>query len=106
MFERVKEVRANKNRVARAQKARRKDDLDKLRQEASFRAQVMEQIRTVDALLESPQIKSVSIVVPEKHLPLFSRIIYASDLAEYDIRQSQEVGRANEFEVSRKIVGF
>jgi len=93
---RVREVLRNKNKVEKSQRARRKDEIQALRTSVAFKANLKEQFKVVNVLLNSPEVDSLIITVPDTHLALFGEAIYL-DLSEYDIAQVEN--EPNKFRV-------
>lgn len=101
---RVSEVIKNKNRVERTQKARRKEELNSLRVRSAFKARLYDELKKIDILLDSDEIESVIIAIPETFMSQFGEAIYSEDLAEYDIQQVE--GSPNLFHVRHKFIQF
>lgn len=101
---RVSEVLKNKNRVERTQKARRKEELNSLRIRSAFKARLYEELKKIDVLLDSDEVESVVISIPEAFMSQFGEAIYSEDLAEYDIQQLE--GSPNMFYVRHKFIQF
>lgn len=101
---RVQEVLKNKNRVERTQRARRKEELNSLRVSAAFKARLYDELKRIDILLDSDEIDSVVITIPDVFLAKFGEAIYSEDLAEYDIQQVD--GVPNQFYVKHKFIQF
>lgn len=101
---RIGEVLKNKNRVERANKARRKDELTKLRTRAAFNARLQEELSIVNLMLSDSDVDCVVIEVPEKYIALFSSAIYSEELADYSIAQHGD--EPNQFEIRPKMLSF
>lgn len=101
---RVSEVLKNRNRVERTQKARRKEELEALRTAAAFKARLYDELKKIDILLDSDEVDSVVITIPDIFLAKFGEAIYSEDLAEYDIQQVQDT--PNQFYVKHKYLQF
>lgn len=101
---RISEVLKNKNRVERSQKARRKEELNSLRSSASFKAKLYDELKKIDILLDSNEVDSVVITIPDMFIAKFGEAIYSEDLAEYDIQQVE--GVPNQFYVKHKYLQF
>lgn len=101
---RVSAVLKNKDRVEKTQKAQRKAEIEGMRNSAAFKARLYDELKKIDVLLESDEVKSVAIRIPEQFMARFGEAIYSEDLAEYDIIQDQET--PNIFHVSHKFVQF
>ena len=84
---RIAEVIKNKNIVEKSQRARRKEELARLKGKASYKASLNNEFRRIDALLNSDEIDGVIIKVPDKQLAQFSESIYSEELSAYDIIQ-------------------
>lgn len=101
---RIREVLKNRNRVEKTQRARRKEELNNLRGTAAFKARLYDELKKIDILLDSDEIDSVVITIPDVFLAKFGEAIYSEDLAEYDIQQVEEV--PNQFYVKHKFIQF
>lgn len=101
---RIGTVLKNRNRVERTQKARRKEELNSLRVRSAFKARLYDELKKIDILLNSNEVESVVIAIPEIFMPQFGEAIYSEDLAEYDIQQLQDA--PNKFCVRHKIIQF
>lgn len=101
---RVGDVIRNKNKVEKAHRARRKNEMLSLRDKSAFKAKLHDELRHVEAVLDSNEVESVVITVPDKFMYQFNSAIYGEDLAGYDIMQSTEA--PNKFYIKRKIVRF
>lgn len=101
---RVSEVLKNRNRVEKTQKARRKEELNDLRIRSAFKARLYDELKKIDILLDSDEIKSIVISIPENFMSQFGEAIYSEDLAEYDIQQVE--GSPNLFSVRHRIIQF
>lgn len=101
---RISEVIKNKNKVEKAHRARRKNEMLNLRDKSAFKAKLHDELKHIEAILDSNEVDSVVIVIPEKFMYQFNSAIYAEDLAGYDIEQSNEA--PNKFYIKRKIVRF
>ena len=100
----IREVLENRNKVERAEKARRKEDLNALKEDSVYRARLLDELGKIDMILDSEDVKAVIIEVNEKELPKFGRAIYSSELAEYDVVQVNN--SANKFKISRKLIVY
>ena len=101
---RVREVLKNRNRVEKTQRARRKEEINSLRVNSAFKARLYDELKRIDILLDSDEIDSVIITIPDVFLPKFGEAIYSEDLAEYDIQQVD--GVPNQFYVRHKFIQF
>ena len=99
---RIAEVIKNKNRVEKSQRTRRKEELTKLKIEASYKASLSDGLRHIDALLESPEISGVIIKIPEKQIAMFTTAIYSEELAGYEVIQNSE--KPDEFIIRYKLI--
>lgn len=101
---RISEVLKNRNRVERTQRSRRKDELNSLRVSAAFKARLYDELKKIDLLLDSDEIESIVITVPNNFLSQFGEAIYSEDLAEYDIQQVD--GEPNQFYVKHRYLSY
>jgi hypothetical protein len=84
---RTSEVIKNKNRVEKTQRARRQEEIRSNQTASAFRARLYEELKKIDLLLDSEEIESIVITIPNQFLAQFGEAIYSEDLAEYDIQQ-------------------
>lgn len=101
---RISEVVKNKNRIEKLNKARRKDELSKLRMTSAFKARLYDELKYIDVVLEDAEVEFVVITVQDKYLALFSSAIYSEDLAEYEVEQYND--EANQFKIKRRSILF
>lgn len=100
----IMNVIKNKNRVDKANKKRRNEELKSMRTETMYRARLSEDFKMVGMILEDSEVESVDIIVDQKQMSLFSKAIYNEELAEFNIVQDEEDG--NRFTISRKFVSL
>lgn len=101
---RIMDVIKNKNRVEKMQRERRKEEIFTLKEVSAFKAKLYDELKYIDVLLDSKEVDSVVITVPDLYLAKFGAAIYSEDLAEYDI--SQVEGTSNQFYVKKKLLVF
>lgn len=101
---RIGDVLKNKNRVERANKARRKDELTKLRTRAAFNARLQEELALVSLMLADTDVECVVVEVPDKYMALFSSAIYSEELADFSVAQHGD--EPNQFELRPKMLSF
>lgn len=100
----IVEVIRNKNKTQRLIAKRRKEEINKLREDTIFRALLREEFNKIDEIFKRDDIEAVIIEVPDKYLPRFGEAIYSFDLDEYVIQQDDK--NPNKFFVRRKIISF
>ena len=100
----IRQVIKNRNRVERMQRARRTEELQSLKNEAMFKAKLYDELKYIDVLLDSDEIGSIVIEVPDTYLAKFGAAIYSEDLAEYEIKQVKDT--PNQFYVRKKYLIF
>lgn len=101
---RISEVIKNKNKVEKARKARRKNELSSLRNMSAFKAKLYDELQHIEVILGDDNVESVCIAVPDKYMNLFSSAIYSEDLSGYDVTQSDR--GPNLFVIRRKFITF
>lgn len=101
---RISEVLKNRNRVEKTQRARRKEELNSLKVSSAFKARLYDELKNIDVILDSDEVESVVIEIPDQFLAKFGEAIYSEDLAEYDIQQVE--GVSNQFYVRHKFIMF
>lgn len=84
---RIAEVLKNRNLVEKSQRARRKDELNALRTKAAFNASLNDEMKYIEMLLNSSEVESVTITVPEQQIAKFGEAIYTEIMSSYDIQQ-------------------
>lgn len=103
MFNQVQTVLKNKDKAEKRRKQFRQDELQMLKTAAAFKAQLLDDLKAVDLLLDGTDVDSVIIQVDPSKIAAFSSAIYTEDLAEYNIEQSDE---SDIFKMSRKTISF
>lgn len=101
---RISETLKNKNKIEKARKTRRKNDMLTLRDKSAFKAKLYDELKHVEAILRDDTVEAVVVTVPDKFLSQFSTAIYTEDLAVYDVKQV--ANKANEFYIRRKYLQF
>ena len=101
---RTSEVLKNRNKVEKSRKARRKNEMQLLKNKSAYKAKLYDELKHVEILLKDPDIDAVVISVPDSSITQFSASIYADDLAGYDIEQVE--GQPNQFRIRRKFIMF
>ena len=99
---RIVEVIKNKNKIERSHKARRKEELTRIRGKAAYKAAINDELRYIDTLLMCNGVNGVIIKVSEKQLARFSEAIYSEVLSGYDIEQVS--GEPDKFIVRLKTI--
>ena len=87
---RISEVLKNRNLVEKSQRARRKDELNALRSKAAFNASLNDEMKFVGMLLNSPEIESITVTVPEQSIAKFGEAIYSETMSSFDVQQSPD----------------
>ena len=101
---RISEVIKNKNKIEKARKARRKNEMLTLRDKSAYKAKLYDELKHIDAILEDSDVEAIVITVPDRSLAQFNTAIYSEALVGYDIQQSEE--SPNQFYVRRKYISF
>ena len=101
---RISEVIKNRNKIEKARKARRKNEMQMLRSESACKAKLYDELKHVEILLRDPDIDAVVINVSDASITQFTASIYSDDLAGYDIQQVD--GQPNQFKIRRKFIMF
>ena len=101
---RTSEVLKNRNKVEKARKARRKNEIASLRSSSAFKAKLYAELKHIDIILEDDSVDAVVITVPDKSLALFNTALYSEDLVGYDVEQSND--NPNKFYIRRKYIAF
>lgn len=101
---RISEVLKNKNKVEKARKARRKNEMKILRDRSEFKARLYDELKQIEALFKDTSIEAIEITVPDRSLAQFSASIYSDDLADYTVEQVED--ETNKFLIKRKYIAF
>lgn len=92
----------SKNRIAKAAKIRRNEEISKMRALSLYKVRLIEDLRLVKLMFEDDKVESIKIRIPSNELSYFLNVIYSEELNEYVIAQVDE----NTFEVRRKEINF
>lgn len=101
---RTRDVIKNKNKVEKARKARRKNEMTSLRELSAFKAKLYDELKHIEIVLKDADVDAVLVTVPDKALSQFTSAIYSEDLAGYDVEQVE--GQTNQFYIRRKFIVF
>lgn len=101
---RTSEVLKNRNKVEKARKARRRNEMLTLRDRSAFKAKLYDELKHIEIIFEETEVEAVKITVPDKLLAQFNTAIYSEDLAGYDIQQDKN--QPNQFYIRRKYIAF
>lgn len=92
----------NKNKVEKARKARRKNEMMSLRDRSAYKARLYDELKHIEVILNDKDIDAVILTVPERFMSAFSNAIYSEDLAGYNIEQVE--GEARQFYIRHKCI--
>ena len=101
---RTSEVIKNKNKVEKARKARRKNEMLTLRQKSAFKAKLHDELKHIEVILSSEDVNAVVLTIPERSMSEFNSAIYSEDLSSYIVEQVE--GHPNMFYIRRKFIVF
>ena len=101
---RLTDVLKNKNKVEKASRARRKNEIVRLRSQTAFKARLYDELKHLDIILEDEDVSAVIIEIPEKMQAYFSEALYSDDLIGYKIEQL--VDAPNKFRVEKRFISF
>lgn len=101
---RVSEVIKNKNKVEKARRIRRRNEMMALKNNSAFKAKLFDELKHVEVILSDSHVESITVQVPDNMLPQFSNAIYSEDLASYEVQQVN--GEPNKFSVRKKYIDF
>lgn len=104
MLKRTKDVIRKKNRLQKSIRIRHRNELLNLRNTSIFKAKLYEGLKSLEIILQDPDIESVIISVPDKFIAQFSTAIYSEDLASYEVTQVEN--ETNKFYIKRKYISF
>ena len=95
----IMQVLKDKNNARSSIRQQQRDAINDLKKESVYALRLRDQFnKDIDPLLDSGDVESVSIVIPENWLGVFLKVIYREEFADYSIIQRN----TREFEVSRK----
>ena len=97
---RIVEVLKSKNLSERSQRARRKEEVERLRGNVAFRANLNEYLKQIDVLLESDEVDSITVVVQDNYISKFQEAMFSDIMSGYDVRQHYD--KPNTFTISYK----
>ena len=101
---RIKEVLRQKKDIEQQRVRDRKQKLEIIKVEAIYKAKLLEDIRVLNDLFDNdPELEYIIIEIPEKNLTMFNRLMY-TELDEF--RVSQAKGKANLFEIRRRLINY
>lgn len=101
---RISEVIRNKKRIENLQRERRREEIKELTTNAEFKAKLYNDLKYLNVILDSDEIESVNVKVPDIYISKFSAAIYGEELAEYEV--TQVAGTSNEFCIAKKYLIF
>ena len=101
---RVTQVLKNKNKVEKLRKARRRAELNSLRDNSAFKAKLYDELQHLELILGDNDVDAVVIEVVGKYMNLFSTAIYSEDMAGYTVQQSES--NPSQFIIKRKLVSI
>ena len=99
---RISETIKNKNKVEKARRALRKNELQNLRNRSAFKAKMYDELKHIEIILSDKNVDSVTLQIPDKYMSLFSMSIYSDELAGYDVVQSDS--SPNKFIVRQRYI--
>lgn len=101
---RTSDVIKNKNKVEKARKKRRKNEMQTLKNRSAFKAKLHDELSYLDVILDDEDIDAVIVTVPDKALTEFTTAIYSEDLAGYEVQQVED--QPNQFYMRKKFIVF
>ena len=99
---RISEVLINKNKVEKTQRARRKEELLRLKTNSAYKASLNDEMRYLDVLLNSDEIDGIIIKVTDQQMTRFSEAIYSEELSPYEIQQVP--GEPDQFIIRQRLI--
>lgn len=104
MFSKTKLVMKNKGKIEKVAKARRKNEINSLKDRSSFRAKLFAELQHIDVALQSPDIDGVIITIPQRYVAMFSEALYSEEMSGYIVEQVE--GESSKFIIRRKFINF
>lgn len=104
MLSRTRDVIKNKNKIERAIRERRKNEITNIRTKSMFKAKMYEELRHIEVILQDDDVDAVEISVPDRFLAQFSEAVYSEELASYTVTQVD--GESKKFLIQRKFIAF
>lgn len=89
-----------KNRIKKIAQDRRNSEINKMREDATYRTYLAEQMKMIDKLLTDSEVESIIINVDESMLSNFLKAIYLPEMTSYSVVQID----SNKFSISRKLI--
>lgn len=99
----IREVLKNKNKVEKAQKERRRQNMAELRSTSAFKAALHDELRKVAVILDDEDVDYVVITVPDDQLARFTGAIF-KEVNDFEITQVD--GEPNKFIIRDKLISF
>lgn len=84
---RIVEVLKNKNKIDKQHRARKKEELARMKGSASYKAALLAEFKHLDVLLNSDEVDGIIVKLNDKQLVKFSEAIYSEELSPYEIEQ-------------------
>ena len=76
----IRDTIKNKNKIEKARRARRKNEISTLRSKSIYKATLYDELKHVEIILQDPDINAVIIDIPDSSMSQFSNAIYSEDL--------------------------
>lgn len=99
----IREVLKNKNKVEKAQKERRKQNMAELRSTSAFRAALHDELKKISIILDDDDVDYIIVEVPNDQISRFTGAIF-KEVNDFEITQVD--GEPNKFIIRDKIISF
>lgn len=99
---RLLSVIKSKNRIAKAVKKRRNEEISNMRALSMYKVKLIDDLKIVKMMLDDNEVDSVTIKIPKEQLNFFLKAMYSEELNEYSITQED----ADLFSIGRKEINY
>lgn len=87
---RILDVIHNRNLSERNKRARRNDEINRLRNNVAFKANLNSYMKQVDTILKDKDVESVTVSVQDKLIARFQEAIFSDIMSSYDVIQNDK----------------
>lgn len=96
------EVFLNKGKVEKVRRARKEEELNKMKNSAAYKAALMAEFRHLDVLLNNDEVDGIIVKLNDEQLVKFSEAIYSEELSPYEIEQVP--GEPDQFIIRQRLI--
>ena len=84
MFDRLRAVMQNKNRIKRELLIKRREEVFEMKQDSIFRAKLQSDLDLLSMILMNEKIESIDVETSNKYIPKLDSAMYGADMAEFN----------------------